>query len=258
MKLPVPKITSRFSSLVSLSPLLCLAALLLYPWAFAAPSPDLRLLNQRHVQVREEINAIPEKLGRWIMYEDVKLPTGALEILTPNAHMSRIFQRIGKGKSVFATVMVIHCSDVRDMSNHYPPICYPRSGWTLLKDGTTDWTTSDGFGLQIMGRTYTFGRLEGNGLDRFITVADTFILPDGVTTRDMGDLLHVASQYRNSIEGVAQIQIYFEGDYRNEDSKEVLALMIDELIRGLPASLFEVLGGSMGTTDDRDSESAEQ
>ena len=247
MKVATSKKSVSAKGIVSLAPLFTLAILLLYPWAFSKSEVDAELLFERHEDVRIQIEQIPETLGHWIKYEDIEIPTGALKILNPNAHMSRIYQRIGAGDSIFATVMVIHCSDVRDMSRHYPPVCYPRSGWTPVDDGTTDWTIEAALGREIMGRTYTFTRFGRNGVDRVITVADTFVLPGGVTTRDMSDLLHVASRYRNSIEGVAQIQIYFEGDYRNQPSKVIMIKMLQELIESLPPSLFEVLDGDLNS-----------
>lgn len=247
----------RVSLLTSLAPLISLALLLIYPWAFAEPYLDPGLLRERHSEVKEAIDNLPEKLGNWIKVEDVIIPTGALKILNPNAHVSRRYQRIGEGRSVFATVMVIHCSDVRDMSHHYPPICYPRFGWTLLGENTRDWAFKHGENRQINGRTYSFARLEKNGLDRVITVADTFLLPGGVSTRDMSDLLHVASQYRNSIKGVAQIQIYYEGLYQGEEAMSALEQMTGEIIDGLPDSLFDVLDGQSVSTTNQPIEESE-
>ena len=247
----------RVSLLSSLAPLISLALLLIYPWAFAEPYLDPGLLRERHSQVKEAIDNLPEKLGKWIKVQDVVIPTGALSILNPNAHVSRRYQRIGEGRSVFATVMVIHCSDVRDMSMHYPPVCYPRSGWTLLGENTRDWAFKHGENRQINGRTYSFARLGNNGLDRVITVADTFLLPGGVSTRDMSDLLHVASQYRNSIQGVAQVQIYYEGNYQSEEAMSVLEQMTAEIINGLPDNLLEVLDGQFALTTNQPIEGSE-
>lgn len=234
---------TAIQKLLPLAPLVSLILLLVYPWAIAQNSVDAALQHKRHLRVREAINQLPEKLGRWIKYDDVAIPTGALAILNPNAYISRIYQRIGEGRSVFATVMVIHCSDVRDMSMHFPPVCYPRSGWTALEDASTDWIVNHGVNRQIMGRTYCFARMEKNGLERVITVADTFLLPKGTSTRSMADLLHVASRHRRSIEGVAQVQIYFEADFRNSDGMAFAEQLVGEIIEGLPEDLLQVLDG---------------
>lgn len=244
MKLTTSKLRSRqVGRISSIAPLISLALILVFPWVFARADIDIEELQSRHVKVKEAINAVPDKLGRWIKNKDVIIPTGALAILNPNAHMSRIYQRIGQGQSIFATIMVIHCSDVRDMSNHYPPVCYVRSGWTLLNDETKDWALKYSNKRQINGRTYSFRRLEENGLDRVITVADTFLLPGGISTREMSDLEQVASKYKNSVQGVAQIQIYFDGDFRGEEGMTILNEMISEIISSLPNNLMDVLDG---------------
>lgn len=238
---------ARFTSV---APLVALSFLLVYPWAVAQDPLDQALLYARHERVREVIESLPETLGPWVMVKDVPIPTGALEILNPNAYVSRTYQRIGVGKSIFATVMVIHCSDVRDMSMHFPPICYPRSGWTQLDEFTRDWVVDVDGNRQIIGRTYSFQRMEKNSLDRVITVADTFLLPGGVSTQHMSDLLHVASQHRRSVEGVAQVQVYFEADCRSSELMKQVDIMVGEIIEGLPIELLEVLDGSSGRTND--------
>lgn len=244
MKLTTSKLRSRqVGRISSIAPLISLALILVFPWVLRGAEIDIEELESRHLKVKETINALPDKLGRWIKNKDVEIPTGALEILNPNAHMSRIYQRIGKGQSFFATIMVIHCSDVRDMNNHYPPVCYVRSGWTLLNDETKDWALKYSNKRQINGRTYSFKRLGENELDRVITVADTFLLPGGVSTREMADLEEVASQYKNSVQGVAQIQILFADDFRGEEGMAILNQMITEIMSSFPNNLMDVLDG---------------
>jgi hypothetical protein len=243
-------VRSSWTRLASVAPLVSLSFLLVFPWAVAQDPLDQELLHARHDRVRVAIESLPEKLGSWVFVKEAPIPTGALKILNPNAYVSRTYQRIGVGQSVFATVMVIHCSDVRDMSMHFPPVCYPRSGWTQLGEFTRDWVVDVGGNRRIMGRTYSFQRMEKNRLDRVITVADTFLLPGGMSTRHMSDLLHVASQHQRSVEGVAQVQVYFEADSRSPELMQQVDIMVGEIIEGLPAELFEVLDGSSGRKSD--------
>lgn len=222
----------------SIAPIVTLALLLVTPWYLGAQHPDEIGVASRHAEVRQAIENVPEKLGNWVSREDVVIPTGALDILNPNAHLSRRFQRIGAGRSVFATLMLIHCSDARDMIGHYPPVCYPRGGWTELQGRMQDFNvvrTADD--RELVVRYYRFARFGRNGIERVITVADTFILPEVGSTVDMGVVINAASRSRRSMRGVAQIQVLFEGDVPNDIAES----MIDELLQALPQSLFDVL-----------------
>ena len=166
------------------------------------------------------------------------IPTGALDILNPNAHLSRRYQRIGAGRSVFVTLMLIHCSDARDMIGHYPPVCYPRAGWAELPGSMRDFTVSRAMDeRELPVRYHRFGQFGRNGIERVITVADTFILPEGGSTVDMGVVINAAGRARRSMKGVAQIQLLFQGDVPDDKAES----MTDELLQALPKSLFDVL-----------------
>ena len=228
-----------------IAPVLSLVVLLLFPWYLGAHAVDELGIAARHAEVRDAIESVPEKLGNWVSKSEVAIPTGALNILRPNAYVSRRYQRIGAGRSVFATLMLIHCSDVRDMSGHYPPVCYPRSGWVPFPDRVVDAEIERDDGRDLVVRFYRFGRIGANGIEQMITVADTFILPQGESTVDMGVVINAAGKAQRSAKGVAQIQIYFEGDV----PEEIAETMVGELLRSLPQSLIDVLMGTARTSE---------
>ena len=68
-------------------------------------------------------------------------------------------------------------------------------------------------------------------------VADSFILPRGKSTPKMSEVLKSAGRARRSAQGVAQIQIYLEGDVPIENARDV----VDEILEALPASLLGIL-----------------
>ena len=76
-----------------------------------------------------------------------------------------------------------------------------------------------------------------NGIERIITVADTFMLPGGGSTVDMGVVLNAAGKARRSAKGIAQIQVYFEADVPDGMAES----FVGELLHALPQSLLDVL-----------------
>src|SRR3954469_20179194 len=62
-------------------------------------------------------------------FEDFRLPDGAIALLKPNASLYRVFKSPRQFQFLF-----IQCRDARDMGGHYPPVCYPASGWVVVGD----------------------------------------------------------------------------------------------------------------------------
>ena len=225
------------SIISSIAPAMSLAILLLFPLFVAGSSTDEVGVAVRHAEIRMSLKQTPEKLGSWVSVSDVEIPSGALNILRPNAYLSRKYQRIGPGRSLFATLMVIHCRDARDMSGHYPPVCYPRGGWEYDPSDVWNGSLERPDAMDLNYRIYKFNRIGSDGIQRTITVADSFILPRGKSTPEMSEVLKSASRARRSAEGVAQIQIYLEGDVPIESARDV----VDEILEALPAPLLGAL-----------------
>ena len=88
-----------------------------------------------------------QKQQQWVLFRCAVLhelifdevPPEAQELLRPNAIFSRRFQRPGE---IGVHVLVVHCSDARDMIGHYPPICYPSSGWVSTITGNRPTSSS--------------------------------------------------------------------------------------------------------------------
>src|SRR3954466_15155977 len=89
------------------------------------PRPgDAEPYHTRVKAAREQF-AVPEN---WT-FEDHDLPDGAIALLKPNATLFRQFKSPRPFQFLF-----IQCRDARDMGGHYPPVCYPASGWVVVGD----------------------------------------------------------------------------------------------------------------------------
>ena len=76
--------------------------------------------------VAGRIGDIPVKLGDFVG-NDVDVTPSAVQLLKPNKLLQRSYVDPWSGRAV--TLLFVHCGNVRDMSGHYPPNCYPAHGW---------------------------------------------------------------------------------------------------------------------------------
>lgn len=196
------------------------------------------LLNQKDALARNEEVAIifrdaPYRIGDWVG-EDIPVPTAAIEILRPNAILSRKFGRLDGGEP--ADLIIVHCSDARDMQGHYPPNCYPANGWNELDtNDRQDYELSiDGKDIQI--RVYHFKMIDGWGSERNTRVINFFILPNGEFTCEISAIGSIVSRLSLSVQGVAQVQIVTSGDIPLDKSIKAA----EELLSGL-SSVMTIL-----------------
>ena len=213
-----------------------LSILLMVGASFLMANPvanDAELLSHR-ARIVDEMAKFPYRLGQWVG-EEVPVPTTAVEILRPNALVSRRYSRLETADSV--VLALIHCNDLRDMLGHYPPVCYPATGWTLEEDGTEELPIrlAD---TDVFMRLYRFHRFAKIGLVREQAVLSMFLLPDGRLLTDMEDLKGRSTQGRSmSATGVAQLQIVFADDpttstvlsHANEILTEVPQMLVGTL-----------------------------
>src|SRR5262245_20175599 len=81
-----------------------------------------------HERVLAATSALQNPEG-WT-YQDLEMPEAAVALLKPNAKICRQYQTpIRPFQFLF-----IQCRDARDMGGHYPPVCYPSSGWVAVMD----------------------------------------------------------------------------------------------------------------------------
>ncbi|MCY2954892.1 MAG: exosortase-associated EpsI family protein [Planctomycetota bacterium] len=159
-----------------------------------------READRYHQAVRRAADAVPIRIGMWFA-SDVEVPPAAVKMLHPNVTVSRRYTEAMTGRSV--SVLIVQCTDARDLIGHYPPVCYPANGWKATSSSAADWRTDD---LEIRGMQYGFRMAK---VDRAaeLVIDNFFILPDGRTGRDMKELDAVARNRRKRYFGAAQVQI---------------------------------------------------
>lgn len=227
------KIMAFISRPTRIAPVIALVLMVVLPSLNMGALLNQDIVDARNAEVEKIFNEAPYIIGDWIG-EDVQVPVAAIEILRSNAILSRKFGKLDGGS--LAELIIVHCSDVRDMQGHYPPMCYPANGWyeTDTND-RQDFEVSFG-NKNIPARIYHFKRIDGWGAERTTRVINFFILPNGEFTRELGAMRRIVSQLSLSIEGVAQVQVVTSGDMPLE--KSIVAA--EELLSGL-TSVMTVL-----------------
>jgi len=193
---------------------------------------------RRQAEIAAAMNAVPFFVGDWIG-EDEAVPREAQKLLRPNATLSRRYRRPG---GTWLHLLVVHCSDARDMIGHYPPVCYPSSGWVAvpLPEPDVELVIEE---QRVPVRTYMFRRVREHGTEETIRVFNAFVLPDGTVTRTIGDINRQAERRAVSAQGVAQMQIISTVGI----SREEAVAAAGELLGGMPA-LRQALGIGQGAT----------
>ena len=227
-------------NLRSVAPLASLLLILIYPLAFRSSSEYQSINTERYSQIKTSIASLPIRLGKWHMYENIPLPARSMQMLNPTAYVSRSYQRLGSGNSVKANFVLIHCGSVRDMNRHHPARCYPEDGWTMFPSYTQDFKMSHSSGVSIEYRFQFFERLDNSGGKQGITVANTFLLPGEGGQSEVKNLEIMASDKQLSANGVAQIQINIQDDYRSDERINTAKQIVEEMISEMPSDLIHL------------------
>ena len=153
-------------------------------------------------EVRADVKDLPETFGAW-RGEDAPVPTAAITLLRPNAALSRRYVNTESGTAF--QLWVVHCGDARDMAGHYPPVCYPNSGWSQEGSREVQFEPEN----DLPGMEYTFSQMIA-GRNRQLVVANLILLPNGQPATTLEDLRELESDYRNRYRGAAQLQFVFD------------------------------------------------
>ncbi|MGC8540256.1 MAG: exosortase-associated EpsI family protein [Phycisphaerae bacterium] len=165
-----------------------------------------------HVHALAE--TMPKAFDHWIG-RDVPLPLSAVHLLQPNVDFCRNFVNHQTGEQ--ATLMVIDCSDTRNLSGHYPPNCYPGNGWILDKSTQKTWVINK---TPITGMEYKFHR-GAFDTESHIYVDDFFIMPDGKFLATEREFLHESGSFNERVFGAAQVELTLPGDMLPADRLQV-------------------------------------
>jgi hypothetical protein len=189
-----------------------------------------------HAKARDEINSIAMDIRSgdtlWNGV-DTDVPAAATQLLKPNVILSRryIEQRPDGSEGRFGDLLIVQCRDARDMQGHYPPICYPANGDTLVQSEQRDWQmpASPGdpnTGIVIMGMEYTFVRSFGVDTNRRI-VYNFFVIPNVPhTCRDIDAVYKVGEDYQRRYYGSAEFQLVMPAELTRAQRDEMLVQLL--------------------------------
>ncbi len=198
----------------------------------------------RQEAVAAAVEGAPYQVGRW-WGRKIEVPRSAVELLKPNAILSRRFQRADGGHPV--SLLLVHCMDIRDMEGHYPPVCYPSSGWVLLEDTQADEVMLEFRGRPLPVRVYAFRRIEDGIREARIRVYDFFVMPDGKVTSDIAVVRGRSERLALSAQGVAQVQIITAVEMPPAEA----VAAANELLEGMGEILDSLGIGARGEHDAR-------
>lgn len=177
--------------------------------------PDGANADGYHADVRDVAEELPRQIGPWSAV-DTELPEAAVALLKPNVLISRRYENEETGQS-FA-MLVVQCADARDMEGHYPPNCYPSSGWSTL--GRQSITLDIG-SHQAASMDYRFERKSNQSVEQ-IGVVNLILVPgDGFVT-SMRRIRQLAGTISDRFYGAAQVQFVFSGQWEQEERQAVV------------------------------------
>lgn len=175
-----------------------------------------------HEMVAGTANAFPFSFERWLGVE-APVPQSAIAMLKPNFILSRAYQELGGDRRV--TLLVVQCTDSRDILGHYPPVCYVNQGWVMQSAKPRDWLVGD---QTIHGTRYVF-RTGGEGVQRELVLDNFMILPSGSTARDMDAVDLAARDSRLKYFGAAQVQLVYDNRLSEAQRSEIFQEFAREL-----------------------------
>lgn len=189
-----------------------------------------------HARAKAALDAWPQSVSNKATGEDwtsreTKIPDAAIQLLHPNATVSRHYESLKYNRKQ-ADLLIVQCRDPIDMSGHYPPNCYPNSGEPLVFKADRTWQIGD---VKVSGMEYHFesGDL---GQSRQRCVYNFFVLPGRGIVPDMQDVRDASGDYQRRYYGAAQFQLVFPADMPQETRDEIFTTLV-----GANPGIFAVL-----------------
>jgi len=198
-----------------------------------------------HRQVRDFFESFPYRIGAWVGTDNATTPS-AQQILRPNVVLSRTYRNAETGRT--ATLLFVQCRDSRDMSGHYPPVCYPAHGWVPGHERTD--TT-----VRLGDTTITSSRFdfERNGFNRRakVVIWQFFVLPGRGYATSMEAVRDAGADYPMRSFGAAQVQVVMDAGLSPADEAMVASQLLEPLgpvlsgiVRATPGTSFERRGAT--------------
>jgi uncharacterized protein DUF3485 len=171
-----------------------------------------------HLQrCRDAVKAVPYIIqttaGAWVG-RDVEVPRPAIELLHPNAILSREY--VNDQEREVVSLLIVNCSNAADLMGHYPPNCYPSQGKEEIKEDTVPRTWHLPH-MDINGMEYHFAAKSPT--DQEQVVYNFFVMPlvpsltvshkelDGVICPDKDCVDKSGEDYQRTYYGAAEFQL---------------------------------------------------
>ncbi|HZZ43836.1 MAG TPA: exosortase-associated EpsI family protein [Tepidisphaeraceae bacterium] len=174
--------------------------------------------EEYHQRIKQAYQQMPTRIEDWVGTEHA-LSQGAITLLHPNVAASWEYANFVTQQR--AQVLLVQCTDAREMFGHYPPACYPGQGWTMNRSEPREWKVG---GIDIKGMEYEFSRSETDRQSSSIVVDDFMMLPDGSFIRDMANLRPLAFEWR--FFGSGQMQMITDTSIPDEERKKIFSTLI--------------------------------
>jgi len=212
--------TPKFVKLLPASASVLMAAAMfvqMKAWSFSDAAEDY------HEAVRRAANAFPIRHGDWEGTE-IAVPQPAARLLRPNVLFARHYE--GHRRLLEANLVFVHCTDARDMNGHYPPNCYPSSGWVLDGPGHRAEISVGRTSIPVMA--YEFSRSELGAVRRSL-VYNFFVLPSGFATT-MAEVSRASGDQRWRSLGAAQVQVVIDPSIPETTRLEIASELLEPLV----------------------------
>ena len=217
-----------------ISPWLTIGVLAAMAWALPNRSALSPGADAQKSRIAAALSEAPYFInGKWVG-EDArdKIPREAQQLLRPNAILSRSYAAPGEPTM---HILVIHCGDARDMIGHYPPVCYPSSGW-MSRDPQAADRVLRVLDQEFPMREYCFSRARHLAGEDSIRIFNTFVLPDGLVTPKIEAINRQSERLAVTKRGVAQVQVIMMATVPVEQAQAAAA----ELLNGM-SEMFQTL-----------------
>jgi len=170
--------------------------------------PDDPVVQAYHANARKAIEEMPWRvraLGTDWTSEERRPETAAVRLLKPNIILSRHYvQIVTTGRPLTADLLIVQCRDSRDMTGHYPPICYRNIGYEKVH---AEYLGPIDVGGQAVRYTEYHFEKYSHGRQQKLCVYNFFVVPGRGAVPDIGDVNQAAEHYERRFFGAAQFQV---------------------------------------------------